>query len=65
MLQLIVDNTPTAKECGERVTVALDTALDELQWAQQWLKHIDSGLVEPELLKAMDIIRNIKKEVSP
>lgn len=67
MLQLVVDNDkePSVEVCRERMVTAFDSAVDELQWAQQWLAHVDSGLLEPELLQAIEIIRRIKEQVSP
>lgn len=67
MLQLVVNNDkePNVEVCRERMVTAFDSAVDELQWAQQWLTHVDSGLLEPELLQAIEIIRRIKEQVSP
>jgi hypothetical protein len=56
---------PSVEVCRERMITALESAIDELQWTQQWLKHVDSGLLEPDLLRAIDIIRSIKEQVSP
>jgi hypothetical protein len=64
-LQLVVDKEPSVEVCRERMATAFESAIDELQWAQQWLTHVDSGLLEPDLLRAIEIIRSIKEQVSP
>jgi hypothetical protein len=56
---------PSVEVCRERMATAFESAIDELLWAQQWLTHVDSGLLEPDLLRAIEIIRSIKEQVSP
>ena len=65
MLQLFVDNEPSVEVCRERTHTALESAIDELEWSRQWLSHIDACLLDTDLLRAIELIRSVKEQVSP
>lgn len=65
MLHLVIDNKPSVDICRERITTSLECAADELDWCKQWLAHVDAGLLQPDLQRAIELIRSIKKHVSP